>query len=121
MGSPGRGSTLGATALAVGTLAIVACGSSGSSSGSAVAMATVARSHGATRVAIPASVLPSGTGMFVKVERRFGFFDEAGWRLILSHRARPGARGIPRSIYAAELWDGAAESGGVSAAPGARR
>ena len=88
---------------------------------SAVAMATVARSHGATRVAIPASVLPSGTGMFVKVERRFGFFDEAGWRLILSHRARPGARGIPRSIHAAELWDGAAESGEVSATPGARR
>src|SRR5205085_11248975 len=35
--------------------------------------------HGA-RVILPASVIAGWPHVFAKIERRFGFFDEAGWR-----------------------------------------
>ena len=34
------------------------------------------------RVALPAALLAGCTHAFVKLERRFGFFDEAGWRAL---------------------------------------
>ncbi len=36
--------------------------------------------RGTGRLRIPAALLPAGGCLFAKVERAFGFFDEAGWR-----------------------------------------
>ncbi len=35
--------------------------------------------HGARHVSLPQSALPPATRRFVKIERRFGFYDEGGW------------------------------------------
>ena len=37
---------------------------------------------GPERVALPAALVAGWTHAFVKLERRFGFFDEAGWRAL---------------------------------------
>jgi len=71
----------------------------------AVARAVVARFHGITHVGLPAGLLPTGAEVFVKLERRFGFFDEAGWRLVVSRPAMErvdvpttGARGAHEGV-----------------------
>ena len=38
--------------------------------------------HGARSVLVPSAALPPGDEAYVKIERRFGFFDEAGWRTV---------------------------------------
>lgn len=48
--------------------------------------------HG-DRVILPASVIAGWPHVFVKLERRFGFFDEAGWRPVPAWRtAEPAVR-----------------------------
>jgi len=59
----------------------------------AVVRATVTRIQSVTHVALPAALLPNGADVFVKLERRFGFFDEAGWRLV---RSRPAIGRVDR-------------------------
>ena len=46
---------------------------------SGVAVANHLARHG-ERVIVPASVIAGWPHVFVKLERHFGFFDEAGWR-----------------------------------------
>jgi LmbE family N-acetylglucosaminyl deacetylase len=45
------------------------------------------------RVALPAALLAGWTHAFVKLERRFGFFDEAGWRALPCPGLAAGAAG----------------------------
>jgi LmbE family N-acetylglucosaminyl deacetylase len=68
----------------------------------AVGRATVTRFHGVTHVALPAALLPTQADVFVKLERRFGFFDEAGWRLVLS-RLAIGRRDMPAALTPARI------------------
>ena len=53
--------------------------------------ARVERRERGLSVAIPAGVLPAEGRLFAKVERRFGFYDEAGWVEPCAVRRRPAA------------------------------
>ena len=49
------------------------------------------RSRRAERVSLPATVLRGWPAVFAKLERRFGFFDEAGWRPVPAWTQLAGA------------------------------
>ena len=81
-----------------------------------VARAAVERRRAATRVVVPASLLAGSQTVFVKLERRHGFFDEAGWRGLLcpsagDARARPfaaaGAAAPAGTALLDQPWSGA--------------
>ncbi len=48
--------------------------------GAKIAQAGFRGRGGRGEISLPASLLPPGARVFAKVERRFGFFDEAGWK-----------------------------------------
>jgi LmbE family N-acetylglucosaminyl deacetylase len=50
--------------------------------GSLHALGEYHRSRRGERVSLPATVLRGWPDVFAKLERRFGFFDEAGWRAV---------------------------------------
>src|SRR5262249_2635668 len=70
-----------------------------------VARGAVERRAAGMRVVVPASLLAGSQSAFVKLERRHGFFDEAGWRGLLCPAA-----GEAREGFFAE--EGAAVPGG---------
>jgi LmbE family N-acetylglucosaminyl deacetylase len=63
------------------------------SGGTLVARGEMRRAERGTpeRVVLPAAVLAGWAHAFVKLERRFGFFDEAGWRALPCLDAQPDA------------------------------
>jgi hypothetical protein len=58
-------------------------------SGHDVGRATFSGDRGRGELTLPASLLPAGERLFAKVERRFGFFDEAGWKGLGSPASQP--------------------------------
>ncbi len=59
-------------------------------SGRAVGEAEFLGSHGRGTVVVPFDLVPPDARVFAKVEHRFGFFDEAGWKEVA---VRAAARG----------------------------
>jgi len=60
--------------------------------------------RGTRSLLIPSSDLPRGEEIYVKLERRFGFFDEAGWRVVpaeLPPRRLPRARPLVCAVIPA--------------------
>ncbi len=62
-------------------------------SGASLAIAEFQGRRGEGVIRIPAAVLPEGLRLFAKVERAFGFFDEAGWREVTP--SAPDPRPVP--------------------------
>jgi LmbE family N-acetylglucosaminyl deacetylase len=87
------------------------------SDGAPVATAAVVPAPGTTRVNLPAALVAGSHTVFVKLERRHGFFDEAGWRGALrapEDEALPGRAGtagaaLPGQAPDEEPWSVPAE------------
>jgi len=58
-------------------------------SGRTVGEAEFVGAAGRGEVAVPSDLVPPDARIFAKVERRFGFFDEAGWREVAVRGAGP--------------------------------
>jgi LmbE family N-acetylglucosaminyl deacetylase len=70
---------------------------------SLAASATVERGAGRARVTVPAALVAGSHTVFVKLERRHGFFDEAGWRGALCAPVEEAAPGRAPSASGAAL------------------
>jgi len=70
--------------------------------GALLGTGTVAGTRGALTVSLPASVFPSLARLYLKIERPFGFFDEAGWTEIRGNAPTPVPAAARREIRAGD-------------------